>query len=58
MTDTQEQQETSEVTVQVVKYVDEYKDSFEKGIPLPDNVEKFLKDFNSYNLEKKNYFFI
>ena len=50
MVDQQEQQETSELKIQLVNYGDEYTNSFEKGTPLPPNVEKFLRDFNSYDL--------
>ncbi len=52
MLDQQEQQETSKLEIQVVKYVDEYIDSFENGVPFPPNVEKFLNDFNRYDLEE------
>lgn len=52
MIDQTESRETSELEIQIVNYVDEYTDSFEKGINLPTSIEKFLKDFNSYNLEE------
>lgn len=48
----QEQQETSESEIQVVKYIDEYTDSFEKGIPFSPDLDKFLKDFNNYDLQE------
>lgn len=52
MIDQTESGETSELEIQIVNYVDEYTDSFKKRTPLPISVEKFLKDFNSYDLEE------
>jgi len=52
MIDGQEQQENLESEIQIIDYIDEYQKSFEQGISLPEDVEKFLKRFNGYDLDE------
>ena len=48
-----EQQDTSEPVVEVVNYIDDFRESFEQNEPLPEKLQKFHNDFNGYDLDSE-----
>lgn len=48
----QEIETTEEKEFQVVNYVSYFKDSFEQGIPFPQEIKAFLEIFNDYDMEE------
>lgn len=52
MTDGHEPKENLGSEIQIISYLDGYQESFEQEVPLPEDLEKFLKKFNEYDLEE------